>query len=102
LKAAGVSIVVCDAKSFPCGLCLPLVGRRLSARRTRLQATVSRPLQKRLERLIVKSKIEEQAAVCETLCGDDGRLRALAAATLSGGSDNRAGVAARKSWGNSW
>ncbi len=98
LTAAGASIVVCDAKSLPCGLCLPLVGHHLSARRTRLQASVSRPLQKRLWRQIVKSKIEGQAAVLETLRGDDGGLRALAAATLSGDSDNREGVAAKRYW----
>ena len=98
LTAAGASIVVCDAKSSPCGLCLPLVGHHLSARRTRLQASVSRPLQKRLWRQIVRSKIEGQAAVLETLRGDDGGLRALAAATLSGDSDNREGVAAKKYW----
>lgn len=34
----------------------------------------------------------------ETLRGDDGGLRALAAATLSGDSDNREGVAAKKYW----
>lgn len=98
LTTAGASIVVCDAKSLPCGLCLPLVGHHLSARRTRLQASVSRPLQKRLWRQIVRSKIEGQAAVLETLRGDDGGLRALAAATLSGDSDNREGVAAKKYW----
>lgn len=98
LTAAGASIVVCDAKSHPCGLCMPLVGRHLSARRTRLQASVSRPLQKRLWRQIVRSKIEGQAAVLETLRGDDGGLRALAAATLSGDSDNREGVAAKRYW----
>lgn len=98
LTAAGASIVVCDAKSLPCGLCLPLVGHHLSARRTRLQASVSRPLQKRLWRQIVRSKIEGQAAVLETLRGDDGGLRALAAATLSGDSDNREGVAAKRYW----
>jgi len=98
LTAAGASIVVCDAKSHPCGLSLPLVGHHLSARRTRLQASVSRPLQKRLWRQIVKSKIEGQATVLETLRGGDGGLRALAAATLSGDSDNREGVAAKKYW----
>lgn len=98
LTAAGASIVICDAKSLPCGLCLPLVGHHLSARRTRLQAAVSRPLQKRLWRQIVRCKIEGQAAVLETLRGDDGGLRALAAATLSGDSDNREGVAAKKYW----
>ncbi|MBR5243041.1 MAG: type II CRISPR-associated endonuclease Cas1 [Thermoguttaceae bacterium] len=98
LTAAGATIVVCDAKSLPCGLCLPLVGHHLSARRTRLQASVSRPLQKRLWRQIVRSKIEGQAAVLETLRGDDGGLRALAAATLSGDTDNREGVAAKKYW----
>ncbi|MBP3530359.1 MAG: type II CRISPR-associated endonuclease Cas1 [Thermoguttaceae bacterium] len=98
LTAAGASIVVCDAKSSPCGLCLPLVGHHLSARRTRLQASVSRPLQKRLWRQIVRSKIEGQASVLETLRGDDGGLRALSAATLSGDSDNREGVAAKKYW----
>lgn len=98
LTAAGASIVICDAKSSPCGLCLPLVGHHLSARRTRLQASVSRPLQKRLWRQIVRSKIEGQASVLETLRGDDGGLRALSAATLSGDSDNREGVAAKKYW----
>lgn len=98
LAASGASVVVCDKKSLPSGLLLPLVGHHLSARRTRLQAEVSRPLQKRLWRQIVRRKIEGQAAVLETLRGDDGGLRELAAATLSGDSDNREGVAAKRYW----
>lgn len=98
LAASGASVVVCDKKSLPSGLLLPLVGHHLSAKRTRLQAEVSRPLQKRLWRQIVRRKIEGQAAVLETLRGDDGGLRELAAATLSGDSDNREGVAAKRYW----
>lgn len=98
LTASGASVVVCDKKSLPSGLLLPLVGHHLSARRTRLQAEISRPLQKRLWRQIVRRKIEGQADVLETLRGDDGGLRELAAATLSGDSDNREGVAAKRYW----
>lgn len=98
LAASGASVVVCDKKSLPSGLLLPLVGHHLSARRTRRQAEISRPLQKRLWRQIVRRKIEGQADVLETLRGDDGGLRELAAATLSGDSDNREGVAAKRYW----
>jgi CRISPR-associated protein Cas1 len=98
LTASGAAVVVCDKRSLPSGLLLPLVGHHLSARRTRLQAEVSRPLQKRLWRQIVRRKIEGQADVLETLRGDDGGLRELAAATLSGDSDNREGVAAKRYW----
>jgi len=98
LLKAGAAVVVCDQKSIPQGLLLPLTGHHLSARRTRLQALVPKPVLKRLWRQIVRKKIEFQAALLRELFQDDGGLRDLANEVKSGDTDNREGQAAKRYW----
>ena len=97
---ADVAVVVCDQKSIPNGLCLPLYSYHAGAQRTRLQieASSDKPLVKRIWRQIVKHKIKNQAQLLQSLFQDDAGLLELYKSVKSGDSDNRESVAARRYW----
>ncbi len=95
-----VPIVVCDDRSIPTGLCLPLYGHYAGAQRVQLQAEAyaERTLMKRLWKQIVKHKIKNQARLLQLLFQEDAGLLECYQGVKSGDTDNREGAAAKKYW----
>lgn len=97
--ATGNSVVICcDEKLLPAGVFLPLTGHALSSKITRLQALASAPTKKRLWKMIVRRKIEEQARTLDIAheCGNE--LRPLISKVRSGDPGNVEAQAARHYW----
>lgn len=63
LAELGVPVVFCGSNFVPVSIALPLSGHHLTAHVQASQLSASKPLRKRLWQKIVKSKIENQAAV---------------------------------------
>lgn len=95
---AGGMFVVCDDKSMPLGMLLPLQTHHTQAEKFIRQAAASRPTRKRLWQSLVQSKILAQAAVLESLHGNDAGLRALVPQVKSDDSSNVEARAARRYW----
>ena len=116
LMQNGACVVLCDEKHLPCGLVLPVEGNELVTQRLRKQIEVSRPLEKRLWRDIVKAKVLAQAGALEAMSNRETvtnmpsgapaplgmapvrKLRNLAGEVLSGDPTNVEGQAARIYW----
>lgn len=58
-----VALIICNSRSMPVGLQLPLYGNTIQNERFRLQIDASKPLQKQLWQQTMKAKIENQAYV---------------------------------------
>ncbi len=98
LAQSGGALVVCDSRSLPVGLMLPLCAHHAAAQRMAAQAAAPRPLKRRLWRQVVRSKIRAQAACLEALRAQDFGLRALARQVRSGDPSNLEAQAARRYW----
>lgn len=98
LAAAGAVVVVCDPKSMPISLSLPMYGRSLQSQKLAIQLNASVPARKRLWREVVVQKIKNQAAALQYLHGNGADLAALAARVRSGDPSNVEAQAARKYW----
>lgn len=98
LMAAGGAFIVCDRRSQPVGLMLPLVGNVLQTQRIAAQVAAPLPLRKRLWKQIVSRKIEAQAELLHELHGDDHGLPELARTVRTGDASNREAVASRRYW----
>lgn len=98
LMNAGGAFIVCDSRSLPVGMMLPLNANTLQSQRLTAQASAPLPLKKQLWKQIVRRKILAQAELLTDLRGGDHGLSDLARAVRSGDSDNREAVAARRYW----
>jgi CRISPR-associated protein Cas1 len=98
LMAAGGTFIVCDGRSVPVGLMLPIAGNAVQTQRIAAQAAAPAPLRKRLWQQIVRAKISAQADLLRKLRGDHHGLLELARSVRSGDSDNREAVASRRYW----
>jgi len=98
LARLGGALVVCDSRSLPVGLMLPLVEHHAVAQRMAAQAAAPTPLKKRLWRQLVRAKIRAQAASLQALRGGDFGLRAMARQVRSGDPSNLEAQAARRYW----
>lgn len=98
LAELGGALVVCDSRSLPVGLMLPLVRHHLVAQRIAAQAAAPQALKRRLWRQVVRSKIRAQAACLEALRAKDFGLRLLARQVRSGDPSNLEAQAARRYW----
>lgn len=98
LAAAGVSTIVCDAKSRPVGMVLPLEAHQEQRARFLAQTTLSAPRKKRLWQSVVRAKIAAQAQILEEFRGIDYGLRAMAKRVGSGDPSNVEAQAARRYW----
>ncbi|MCX7382719.1 MAG: type II CRISPR-associated endonuclease Cas1 [Alphaproteobacteria bacterium] len=97
--AAGVAVVVTDARHTPSGVMLPFHGHYRQGAVAAMQAAVSVPLRKRLWQAVVRRKVENQAAALAQ-CGGDGRaVAAMAGLVASGDAANVEARAAREYWG---
>jgi len=96
--AAGVALVVTDAKHTPSGVMLPFHGHFRQAGVAAIQAGASAPMRKRLWQRVVQAKIANQAAAL-TACGGDGRaIAAMGGLVASGDAANVEARAARDYW----
>lgn len=94
LTEAGVAVVVCDEKHFPCGLLTPIAGNYAHGDVLRDQIAMSEPQKKRLWQSIVVAKIEAQADLLRYFGLPDLKVRSMARRVLSGDTGNAEGLAA--------
>ena len=99
LATADVPVVVCDARQFPCGMFIPFAGKSDQTRVLAGQIAAPVPVRKRLWQLLVRAKLEGQAAVLsETGHSEAQSLAALAADVRSGDVGNAEATGARLYW----
>jgi len=98
LASAGASVVVCDDRSMPCGLLLPIEAHSTQAERFRVQAGASRPTTKRIWRHVVQQKLRMQAALLRAVIGTDGGIEDLVSTVRSGDPGNVEAYAAGIYW----
>jgi CRISPR-associated protein Cas1 len=98
LAEKGAAVVLCGANHAPVAWLWPLVGNHVQAARMRAQLEATRPLAKRLWQILIKAKIEQQAAVLAALGKTAGALETLARDVRSGDPDNIEAQAARRYW----
>jgi len=98
LAMCGGALIVCDIKSLPVSMCVPIAGFSLPGERLRKQIIASGPTNKRIWRSLVKAKIEAQSVVLKRLHGCDGGVGELVCRLRSGDPENVESQAARKYW----
>jgi CRISP-associated protein Cas1 len=98
LTSSGATIVVCDERSLPSGMMLPLAGHFQQTQRMRAQAVAPLPLQKRIWQEIVRAKVESQGSLLAGFRGDDAGLMAMSKRVRSGDPDNIEAQAAQRYW----
>jgi CRISPR-associated protein Cas1 len=98
LSAAGVSTVISDETHRPTGIVLPIVDHGKIASRFAAQATMKRPVRKKLWRQVVRAKIRNQAGVLVSLGRGDHGLNLLCKEVRSGDPTNVEAQAAIRYW----
>jgi CRISPR-associated protein Cas1 len=98
LADSGAQVVVCDKRGLPSAMLFPLRGFHQPAARLALQAAMKRPVNKRLWRQVVRSKVRAQAAMLAKLTGNDAGLAVMSLDVKSGDTSNVEGLAARIYW----
>jgi CRISPR-associated protein Cas1 len=98
LGERGIPFVLCGPNHSPSAILWPVEGHHTQTGRMRTQIDASRPMEKRLWAIIVKSKIMMQAAVLDVLSSGGDALRFLARNVKSGDPDNIEAQAARRYW----
>jgi len=99
LTERGAPFVLCAANHNAVGMLLPIDGNFEQARRIDAQIAATQPTRKRLWATIVRSKLEQQAAVLEAVGAPPAPLAALANKVKSGDPDNLEAQGARRYWG---
>ena len=100
LLANNVALITCDSTHHPTGLLLNLDGHTLQSAKFQAQVEASVPLKKQLWQQTVAAKINNQAAMLESIRIPAKNLRNWAAEVKSGDSDNHEAVAAAYYWKN--
>jgi CRISP-associated protein Cas1 len=100
LLANNVALITCDGTHHPTGLLLNLDGHTLQSAKFQAQVEASVPLKKQLWQQTVAAKINNQAAMLESMRIPAKNLRNWAAEVKSGDSDNHEAVAAAYYWKN--
>ena len=100
LLANNVALITCDSTHHPTGLLLNLDGHTLQSAKFQAQVEASVPLKKQLWQQTVTAKINNQAAMLESIRIPAKNLRNWAAEVKSGDSDNHEAVAAAYYWKN--
>lgn len=99
LAQRGAPFVLCAANHSPVGMLLPTDGNFEQSRRIAAQLEAKRPVHKQLWATIVRSKLEQQAAVLEAIGAPPMPLLALARKVKSGDPENLEAQGARRYWG---
>jgi CRISPR-associated protein Cas1 len=101
--SAGIAIIVTDETHTPSGVALPFHHHHRQADLAQRQVGMGAPLKKRLWQSIVRSKVENQAAVLDELGREGGAtLREMKRHVGSGDPDNVEARAARAYWSELW
>jgi len=100
LLANNVALITCDNSHHPTGLLLNLDGHTLQSAKFQAQVEASVPLKKQLWQQTVAAKINNQAAMLESIRIPAKNLRNWAGEVKSGDSDNHEAVAAAYYWKN--
>ena len=98
LALANVPVVCANREHLPVGMYLSIGGHSTQAERARLQAGISRPLQKRIWGQIVRAKIRSQARLLIAVHGSDGGVELLAKEVRSGDTGDVESTAAQRYW----
>lgn len=98
LAGKGASVVLCGANHSPVAWLWPVNGHHEQAKRMRAQIEATRPLEKRLWRIVVQSKVEQQGAVLEAVGRRSEGFRLLARTVKSGDPENVEAQASRRYW----
>lgn len=98
LMSLGGTVIVCDDRSMPVGMMLPIAGHTTQTERLAAQAAAPLPLKKRLWKQIIQTKIRAQGDLLIQIHGADHGLTEIAKAVPSGDSTNREAVASRRYW----
>jgi CRISPR-associated protein Cas1 len=98
LAERGAAVVLCGPNHMPVAWVWPIEGHHAQTARMRAQLEATRPLAKRLWRLLVQAKIEQQGAMLQALGRPAGGFRLLAREVRSGDPDNLEAQAARRYW----
>ncbi len=98
LADRGVPFVLCSSNHNPAGMLWPVDGHSMQAGRFDAQLATTKPLRKRLWSSIVKSKLNQQAAVLEAVGAPTAPLAALVAKVRSGDPNNIEAQGARRYW----
>ena len=97
------AVVTCDGSHLPVGMLLPLCANSTQTERMRYQIDASQPLKKQLWQQTIVAKIQNQAAVLNTMRGCEVRnMLKWAAEVKSGDSDNLEARAAVYYWQNAF
>lgn len=94
----GGTVIICDDRSQPAGMMLPLNANATQTQRMLAQMHASVPTRKRLWKQIVQEKIRAQAAALLSAGRSDGGLPALVRSVRSGDPSNVEGQAAQRYW----
>jgi CRISPR-associated protein Cas1 len=95
---AGMTIITTDRTHTPSGMLLPFHRHHRQAAIAALQVSLSQPLKKRLWQVLVRGKIENQAASLDVCKQDSRPLRAMIDLVGSGDPENVEARAARTYW----
>ena len=98
LVGNNVMVISSDLKHQPIGLFLPLESNTLQSERFSAQASVAKPVCKRLWKQLIRCKVALQAKVLKDLTGNDAGLSVLSQKVRSGDPDNIEAQAARRYW----
>lgn len=100
LAERGIPFVLCGANHNPAGMLLTVDGNYNQAKRFDAQIAASKPTHKRLWAEIVKSKLQQQAAVLEAIGQNPIQLNTMSNRVKSGDPDNFEAQGARYYWVN--
>lgn len=99
LLANNASVIICDNKSMPTGLLLPLEGNTLQSERFKKQIEASAPLKKQLWQQTVRAKIINQHATLKNCLDKEYKcMQIWADEVRSGDTDNMEARAAAFYW----
>lgn len=98
LAQRGAPFVLCAANHNPVGMLWPIDGNYEQSRRIEAQLTAKRPVHKQMWASIVRSKLEQQAAVLEAVGAPPMPLLSLARKVKSGDPENLEAQGARRYW----
>ncbi len=98
LAQRGIAVVLCGPHHRPVAWLWPIDGHHVQAARMRAQIAAPLPLAKRLWQILVRAKIQQQAAALAALGRRAGGFQLLARQVRSGDPDNIEAQAARRYW----
>lgn len=98
LSERGAPFVLCAANHNAVGMLLPIAGNFEQSKRIEAQIGANLPTHKRLWAAVVRSKLEQQAAVLEAAGAPTAPLATLAPKVRSGDPDNLEAQGARRYW----